>query len=146
MLCLLDAAQLVFGFSLSFALSSPFSYIDIISFFGRFISTHRKTLSDVSLLHGAFIPALNYLLHRKLSVPRRYHEALQSLHREDVTILPYNKVNSVGFLDRSSLLQKAKDLLDDDSTYVSLTTGSQTRIAMTFHRRLNGLASRGRIY
>lgn len=141
MLCLLDAAQLVFGFSLSFALPSPFSYIDIISFFGRFISTHRKTLSDVSLSPGPKVPPPS-----KLSVPRRYHEALQSLHREDVTILPYNKVNSVGFHDRSSHLQKAKDLLDDDSTYVSLTTSSQTRIAMTFHRRLNGLASWGRIY
>nr|BAM35674.1 putative reverse transcriptase [Penaeus japonicus] len=130
------------GFGLSFALRPlPLTSIDIISSFDRFISGHRNSLPDVSLLRGAFIPALESLLRPKPSIPRRYQEALQSLRREDVTILPSDKGNSVVVLDQASYLQKAQDLLDDVATYAPLTSNPRERIAATFHRRLKQLAS-----
>ncbi|XP_069999233.1 uncharacterized protein, partial [Penaeus vannamei] len=130
------------GFGLSFALRPlPLTSIDIISSFDRFISAHRNSLPDVSLLRGAFFPALESLLHPNPSIPRRYREALHSLRREDVTILPSDKGNSVVVLDHASYLQKAQDLLGDASTYAPLTSDPRERIAATFHRRLRELAA-----
>ncbi|XP_063592242.1 uncharacterized protein LOC134769443, partial [Penaeus indicus] len=135
--------QQLLGFGLSLALRPhPLTSIDIISSFDRFISSHRNSLPDVSLLRGAFIPALESLLHPNPSIPRRYREALQSLRREDITILPSDKGNSVVVLDRASYLQKARDLLDDASTYAPLTSDPRERIAATFHRRLKAIAAR----
>ena len=130
------------GFGLSFALRPlPLTSIDIISSFDRFISAHRNSLPDVSLLRGAFLPALESLLHPNPSIPRRYREALHSLRREDVTILPSDKGNSVVVLDHASYLQKAQDLLGDASTNAPLTSDPRERIAATFHRRLRELAA-----
>ncbi|XP_069988633.1 uncharacterized protein [Penaeus vannamei] len=132
--------QQFLGFGLSLH-PLPLTSIDIISSFDRFISTHRNSLHDASLLRGAFLPDFESLLHHNPSIPRRYREALHSLRREDATILPSDKGNSVVVIDRASYLEKAQDLLDDASTYAPLISDPREHIAATFQRRLKELTA-----
>lgn len=80
-----------------------------------------------------FRPSSPYFI-LKLSIPRRYRDALQSLCREDVILLPSGKGNSVVVLHHASFLQKAQDLLGI-STYVRLTSNPCEHIATTLYRR-----------
>lgn len=61
---------------------------------------------------------------------RRYQEALQSLYREDVAILPFDKGISMIVPDRAIYLQNAQDLLGYSSNYIHLSSDPEKALLL----------------
>ena len=103
---------------LSFALApTPENNIEYVIGFDKFISNQNFEKSEICL-KGVLLHAITEL-NTKHPVPRRLRLAIESLRKLNVIITKSDKDGKIVILDREFYLNKAFELLNDNSTFFS---------------------------
>ena len=139
-----DNQMCLLGLGLSFSLPPPSnSTIDLVAYIDQFIRRNDQHLSNPDILRGTMLPYLLNLVKQGPFLPKRLHDALRSLKKnKNIVIFPADKGGKPVVMDTQEYINKANNLLSDQSTYQEVISDPTNNVNRNFRKNLRQIASR----